>query len=49
LGSLVNPNQSHNATFNQIIASSHFTLKIRRDNILTDSLNALVGQNVNIQ
>ena len=41
----MNPNQSHNATLNSIIRDSSFVLKIRRDNILMDSLNILVGQN----
>lgn len=38
----MNPNQSQNATFNQILGDAHFTVKIRRDFLLEDSLNAIV-------
>jgi len=34
----MNPNQSQNATFNQILGDAHFTLKIRRELILEDAL-----------
>jgi hypothetical protein len=42
LGSIFDPGASHAHTINSIIGHSHFVVKIRRDNILEDSLNALV-------
>jgi len=48
LGNFMNPNQSHNATLNSIIRDSSFVLKIRRDSILMDSLNIMVGQNASV-
>jgi ubiquitin-protein ligase E3 A len=43
LGDLFNPN-SRGLNIDNIIANSHFTIEIRRDNILEDCLNALVGE-----
>jgi hypothetical protein len=46
LGSLLDPNAAHSATINSILGAAHFTIKIRRDNILEDSLNCLTKEGI---
>jgi hypothetical protein len=44
LGNLFNPNPQGGPALNNIIGTAHFVIKIRRDNILEDSLNALLTE-----
>lgn len=46
LGSLLDPNASNNQTINSILGAAHFTIKIRRDRILEDSLGCLVREGI---
>ena len=46
IGQLFDPNASSSATINNILGVAHFTIKIRRDHILEDSLDALVKEGI---